>query len=275
MSEAFLSRWSRLKKTGGEAEPVSPPIVPPLETEIPVVPAAQNAPVLEEISQNLPPIESLTPESDFTAFMQPKVSDALKRQALKKLFTDPHFNTMDGLDVYVDDYSVSVPIPEDWYKDIPSWQAMLNPKPPMVVTDGGYAVEADSEEGIATLAARNPESLLASEKQGDERVKTSLPSDAPSRLAPLPEGEADKVMLPPPGGEGRGEGDGVTKALSPSATSTHQLNVVRPSEAPSRLAPLPEGEGDNVLLPLLDKDGERAKRASSHTTTTVSKKVNQ
>ncbi len=154
MSEAFLSRWSRLKKTGEDVAMPPSAVVTPVAAEISPIPAAQNEPVLEDISQNLPPIASLTNDSDFAAFMQPKVPEALKRQALKKLFTNPQFNVMDGLDVYIDDYSVSVPIPDDWYKDIPSWQAMLNPKPPMVVTDGGYAVEADSTEGIATLKAR-------------------------------------------------------------------------------------------------------------------------
>jgi hypothetical protein len=30
---------------------------------------------------------------------------------MKKLFSDPHFNVMDGLDIYIDDYSIAEPIP--------------------------------------------------------------------------------------------------------------------------------------------------------------------
>ena len=59
---------------------------------------------------SLPPVESLTIDSDFTAFLQPKVDETLKRQALKQLFRDPRFNVMDGLDVYIDDYSKPDPI---------------------------------------------------------------------------------------------------------------------------------------------------------------------
>jgi hypothetical protein len=187
MSEAFLSRWSRLKKAGSDTEVAQPlPVTPPVEAEKPVIHAAQNAPISDEIVQNLPPIDSLNSESNYAAFMQPKVPDALKRQALKKLFTEPQFNVMDGLDVYVDDYSISVPIPDDWYKDIPSWQAMLNPKPPMVVTDGGYAVEADSEEGVATLKARAEKDSIA---RLDETVTPipapSIPSSQDEVLEPL------------------------------------------------------------------------------------------
>ena len=41
----------------------------------------------------------------------PKVGEDVRRAALKKLFSDPHFNVMDGLDVYIDDYSKTEPIP--------------------------------------------------------------------------------------------------------------------------------------------------------------------
>ena len=58
----------------------------------------------------LPPVESLVFDSDFTPFLQPKVDETVKRQALKKLFQDPRFNVMDRLDVYIDDYSLPDPI---------------------------------------------------------------------------------------------------------------------------------------------------------------------
>ena len=88
--EAFLSRWSRKKQ---EAEK-------PVE-EQPVVPV----PVL-------PPVESLTPQSDFAPFMHPKVEDALRRVALKKLFSDPHFNLPDPYEAYSGDWTGGEPIPE-------------------------------------------------------------------------------------------------------------------------------------------------------------------
>ncbi len=61
----------------------------------------------------MPPVESLTIDSDFTAFLQPQVDESVKRQALKKLFADPRFNVMDGLDIYIGDYTKSEPIPPD------------------------------------------------------------------------------------------------------------------------------------------------------------------
>ena len=39
---------------------------------------------------------------------------------MKKLFADPHFNVMDGLDIYIDDYSKSDPIPESMLRQMAS-----------------------------------------------------------------------------------------------------------------------------------------------------------
>jgi hypothetical protein len=66
----------------------------------------------------LPPVESLTPESDFAPFLREGVEEAVKRRALKTLFQDPRFNVMDGLDVYIDDYSKPDPLPEGWLEKL-------------------------------------------------------------------------------------------------------------------------------------------------------------
>ena len=57
---------------------------------------------LPPVDAELPPVDTLTIESDFTKFMRPGVDEVQKRGALKKLFSDPRFNVMDGLDTYID-----------------------------------------------------------------------------------------------------------------------------------------------------------------------------
>ena len=107
--EPFLSRWSKRKSEAragvpaGDGEPLAP------------APSAQTQAPVEVPAEPLPAVETLTPESDFTGFMKPEVDEDLKRKALKTLFRDPHFNVMDGLDVYIDDYSKPDPIPESWF----------------------------------------------------------------------------------------------------------------------------------------------------------------
>lgn len=89
--EPFLARWSRRKQEKPE------------ETK------AEVAPVPE-----LPPVESLAPGSDqFKSFMHPQVKDALRRTALKKLFSDAHFNIPDPFEPFSGDWSLAEPIPPD------------------------------------------------------------------------------------------------------------------------------------------------------------------
>lgn len=54
---------------------------------------------------------ALTRDSDYTRFMGSAVQPEVKNAALAKLFTDPHFNVMDGLDTYIDDYGKPDPLP--------------------------------------------------------------------------------------------------------------------------------------------------------------------
>ncbi len=86
--EAFVERWSRLKR---EAEAKAAEAQPPAPKE--------------EAPPALPPVEKLTPESDFAPFMHPKVSDAVRRVALKKLFADPRFNVPDPFEAYAGDWT--------------------------------------------------------------------------------------------------------------------------------------------------------------------------
>lgn len=96
--EKFLSRWSRLKKESRAEE------------------QAEKAPLRDEKAEpapTLPAVDKLTPESDFAPFMHPKVQDALRRVALKKLFSDPHFNIPDPFEAYSGDWTGGEPISEE------------------------------------------------------------------------------------------------------------------------------------------------------------------
>lgn len=105
-TEPFLSRWSRLKREGGDAEAPPEPVAPATDA-----PPSSRATPAEAPLPELPPVDQLTPESDFRPFMDPRVPDALRRMALKKLYADPHFNVRDMLDDYAGDYTQLEPLP--------------------------------------------------------------------------------------------------------------------------------------------------------------------
>ena len=100
----------------------------------------------------LPPVGSLTIDSDFTAFLKPKVDEALKRQALKQLFRDPRFNVMDGLDVHIDDYSIPDPISPELVRQLVQGRYIFDP-PPTRVNALGHAEDVPPEEIAAERAA--------------------------------------------------------------------------------------------------------------------------
>ena len=137
--EGFLSRWARLKR-GSRDEPRAADDGAPANGIAPNAPDAEAAsagaaepqaaaearavpepaqrsgethPVASDsaVAPALAPIESLTPASDFKPFMQAGIDAATRNAALKRLFADPQFNVMDGLDVYIDDYGKTEPIP--------------------------------------------------------------------------------------------------------------------------------------------------------------------
>ena len=57
-------------------------------------------------------VEGLDAASDYRAFVARDVDPNVRNAAFKKLFhSDPHFNVMDGLDVYIDDYNTPNPLP--------------------------------------------------------------------------------------------------------------------------------------------------------------------
>ena len=128
MSEGFLGRWSKRKLEGkrgaasddavipakaGIQEPAPPSNAEPPSTsgldpgfrrDDNPVPAAEPPPTLEDVG-------SLDPSSDFRRFAAADVAPEVKNAAMKKLFADPRYNVMDGLDVYTGDYSKPDPIP--------------------------------------------------------------------------------------------------------------------------------------------------------------------
>jgi len=150
--DSFLSRWSRLKQ---EAQDQPPQDKAPEKAVDPKAPPPE-----------LPPADKLTFDSDYRAFFHPKVDEDVRRAALKKLFSDPRFNVMDGLDVYIDDYSKTEPIPPAMLAGLRQAQKIL---------EWAKGQDPDkTEEGAGKRAG--PGSPVAL----DERESPSVPAPAPA-----------------------------------------------------------------------------------------------
>ena len=127
--ERFLSRWARVKhRAQAQAVPVAEQPTGIASIDGAVRNTSSGGPDKPKVSEDagakgilpdspvpdaLPSLDSLTPQSDFSPFMARDVDPQLRNLAMKKLFTDPHYNVMDRLDIYIDDYSTHPPLSLD------------------------------------------------------------------------------------------------------------------------------------------------------------------
>ena len=190
MADGILGRWSQRKQAVREGKPLDEPVrVVPAPAAAPssvaapvampaanVFPAAQIAPASESPQPPPPPtledVQALTPESDFSAFTGVNVSPEVSNAAMKKLFTDPHYNVMDGLDIYIDDYSKPDPMPLSMLRKLASAQ-FLN-------------LFDDEKDGNAVAAVpHNPATSAKSEEDAAiAHVKTEDHAHPDLRLQP-------------------------------------------------------------------------------------------
>ena len=132
----FLDRWSRLKKAADKASTA-------------------------EITDPESLLANLTPDSDFGQFLRQEIGEEVRRKAMKTLFADPHFNVMDGLDIYIDDYTISDPIPEAMLATLNQARGLIFDVPEEAAvaaeTPAGCDILAGAGQNVpAALAAADP-----------------------------------------------------------------------------------------------------------------------
>jgi hypothetical protein len=206
----FLSRWSRRKaEARGPAVPeVAAPVETAAESAVPtdsmptpggeVVPAAASAPIAapppESIDANPEPppltladVAQLTRDSNFSRFIAADVQADVKNAALKKLFSDPHFNVMDGLDVYIGDYNTPDPLPPGMLMKMVQAQFLglvkqgaeeLLADRPTPMNHGTIEVEPESA-GTDPLPEAPPADKIATHEDADLQLQ---PHDAAGRV---------------------------------------------------------------------------------------------
>lgn len=108
--ERFLSRWSRRKASARVEEETEHIASSKVTDETSRRPPSVPETIVEKTDADMPPVESLDADSDYAQFLSPKVSEQLRRTALRKLFHLPRYNVMDGLDTYIADYRHYAPL---------------------------------------------------------------------------------------------------------------------------------------------------------------------
>ena len=103
---------------------------------------------------DMPLLDSLDEDSDYSGFLSPGVTEGLRRRALRKLFASAVFNVPDGLDDYDEDFT--------------SFEALGD----IVTSDMKHQAEMQAERARRARADAKPETVLEDESSGagDERL---------------------------------------------------------------------------------------------------------
>jgi hypothetical protein len=198
MSEGFLGRWSRRKREAAQEEDRAPglPQRTSRQDKAQVAPDQRTASLPDDGSPTgavqapgdepapsapLPTLEDaqqLTPDSDFQPFMQRGVGAEVRNAAMKKLFADPHFNVMDGLDIYIDDYSQPDPMPAGMLRKMASAQFMK-----LVPEEGADSRPQDPDASAAPVqgpevVAQSPVSSPTAQPPSHDHPDLQLQPDA-------------------------------------------------------------------------------------------------
>ena len=151
----FLRRWSRLKQAERQRA------APEAEPEPPAPPAAALEPAKDPVA-DLPPVDNLNKDSDYTAFMRSGVPEELRNQALRKLWnSDPVYANLDGLLEYGEDFAAPFRMAGAVTTVYRVLEGMPDPAPP-------EATAAETEDKPAAAAAAAPE--VAPEPEAPRRA---------------------------------------------------------------------------------------------------------
>ena len=230
-SDGFLGRWSRRKVQARTGQPLAEPSVPPVAAVPAPAPAVDD---LEVSESNRPPelvdtaqaainneakepapaptlddVKALTIDSDFQPFVARSVAPEVRNAAFKKLFADPHFNVMDGLDIYIDDYTQPDPLPAAMLKQMASAQFMglveEEPEKPSAAGQAAAPAGWNDPKDPAPVEPPVPSAAQSGQDVAQSGVCTAIPSThgqasagstgEPASLAPASHTEHDHAHL--------------------------------------------------------------------------------
>ena len=197
--EGFLGRWSRRK--AGLEDAADPAAAAALPVADPVAEPLARSPVSEVAAEPVPPtstalslptmddVSALTRSSDYSRFVGRGVEPGVRNAAMKKLFSDPHFNIMDGLDTYIDDYGKPDPIP-------PAMLRLMNQSASLRLFDDDTVPAAGGGPDPAQASA--PAQACP---DGDAPVAMAQSDPTPSTVPPpapasIPDDDADLRLQP-------------------------------------------------------------------------------
>ena len=159
MADSLLHRWSKQKAQAREELSKPEAEEPVAESEVSESDEEEENQQTEEPKEiELPDLDSLGDDSDYSMFMSSEVDENLKKLALRKLFKAPFFNITDGLNDYDEDFTTFEALGDIVTSDMKFHQERKKAEQEEREREAA-AKEIEDQEEIETLASEetNPE----------------------------------------------------------------------------------------------------------------------
>ena len=194
--DTFLRRWSGRKQADRETQ----------DTSTTVQSAGSDTAMSSESSDDdakpltdadMPALETLGEESDYSGFLSPEVSEALRKKALRKMFHLATYNITDGLDDYDEDFTVFEPLGDMITADMRhqtelqaerAREAALEDETALAASDSQEHTDRDTVDALAQdntgHSGTRPDSGAAPEKEQDRQGLDTAEAGAPADSGP-------------------------------------------------------------------------------------------
>ena len=138
---------------------------------------------------DMPAIESLTADSDVSAFFNKGVSAALRKAALRYVFQQPKFNIRDGLNDYDGDYTVFEPLGDTITSDMKFHAARLEKDRLAAEAEAERAEELLRQEQLSVSEEEESQAVSETETETDTSDSEQIDNDAATDEEPASDGE--------------------------------------------------------------------------------------
>ena len=157
----FLKRWSSRKTVERDLK-ADDQLKIPEQSEVVV---SESFDELEgkdvAVPDDLPAIDTLNKDSDFSLFMREGTPENLKKLALRKLFnSDPAFSVLDGLNDYDEDYSMIGMVAEAISTHYKPGKGMIDPEKETLSKEHVEGAADDAQEDLVFKDSCRSDELL-------------------------------------------------------------------------------------------------------------------
>ena len=224
--------------------------------------ASESAVIEEKVltDEDMPPLDSLDENSDYSGFLSSGVSEALRRRALRKLFSSAVFNIPDGLDDYDDDFTSFAALGDIVTSDMKHQAEMEAERAKRAEPSADVEGEERAAEDGRPVPASDDATVHAEAGRADAAERTepaALADPGPPDAVPGEDDAGDRERSVSPASAGRRSRESVA-----SAGSSADLEALDDVETAGRARGEAAGGGESPASSRRPEDGSRASAGS-------------